>query len=100
MRAGKVRPQRSRPGVSWRTVADDDAHGRHTRHFAPDAMVGWPFAIAALERLRPWAVFALRIGILALLQETVRAMASRRAKRELVAKLKEFVEALERLPWD
>lgn len=81
-------------------MADDDAHGRNTRHFAPDAGVGWPYAIASLERLNTWAVMALRLGILALLQECVRAMAQPTAKRTLITRAQELLQALERLPWD
>lgn len=78
---------------------DDDEHGRHTRHFVPDAVVGWTFAVAALERLSPWAVFALRLGTLALLQECVHAMARTAAKKDLVARARELVAVLEQLPW-
>ncbi len=68
--------------------------------FSADAAIGWPYAIAALERLNSWAVLALRLGTLALLQECTRAMGQSRARRSLVARAKELVQALELLPWE
>jgi hypothetical protein len=78
----------------------DDVHKQHTRMFSPDPAIGWPFAVAALERLNPWAVLALRLGTLALLQECARAMAQSRARRSLLVRAKELVQVLEVLPWE
>lgn len=78
----------------------DDKHTRDTRHFTPDAIVGWQFAIATLERLNKWSVYALRLGTLALLQECVRHLTPRKAKREILERAKEIIAALENMPWD
>jgi hypothetical protein len=82
------------------TMSDDDKHERSTRHFTPDAGVGWQYAVASLERLNTWAVRALRMGTLWLLQRVVVEMARPGAKPELLARAKELLAALERLPWD
>lgn len=88
--------------VSWAHVADEDdsPHTRVTRHMVIDPVVGWPYAVAALERLNVWTVMALRLGTLALLQECVAAMALRGARKELVVRARELVDALDRMPWD
>ena len=61
--------------------------------------VSWALAVATLERINGWAVLALRLGTLALLQECVHAMAQPHAKPELVQRAKELVDALGQLPW-
>jgi len=60
----------------------------------------WPIVIASLEQLSSWAALALRLGTLALIQECVRDLAQRDAKREHVARLRELVEALAHMPFD
>lgn len=60
----------------------------------------WPLAITTLERLNGWAVLAMRLGTLALLQECVRAMAEPGASPDLVHKARELVDALAHMPWD
>lgn len=62
--------------------------------------VSWPLAIATLERLNNWAVLALRLGVLALLQECTRAMAQPNASPQLVVRARELVEALAHMPWE
>ena len=80
---------------------EDDGRDRlRTRAFSPSAELGWSFVIAALERVTPWAVMALRLGTLALLQECTRAMAQEHAPRALVVRAKELVAALDRMSWD
>jgi hypothetical protein len=81
-------------------VTDDDRHSRSTRHFSPNAATGWQYAVASLERLNTWAVRALRLGTLWLLQRVVREMSLPGAKPELVKQAQELLDVLERLPWD
>jgi len=60
----------------------------------------WPIVVASLEQLSDWAVFALRLGTLALIQNCVRELASRDARPEVVARLRELVEALAHMPFE
>lgn len=60
----------------------------------------WAIAVASLEQLSDWAALALRLGTLALIQECVRELAQREARRDLVARLRELVEALAHMPFD
>jgi hypothetical protein len=60
----------------------------------------WPLAVATLERLNNWAVLALRLGTLALLQECTRAMSQPNASPQLVMRARELVEALAHMPWE
>ncbi len=80
---------------------NDEFHDRHTRHFTPDASVGWAFAIATLERLGGWSVDAVRLGTLHLLQQCIRSMATPGGnKKLLLARAKELLDALDHLPWN
>jgi hypothetical protein len=67
---------------------------------AKDLKPSWPIVIASLEQLADWAVFALRLGTLALIQECVRELAERNARAETVARLRELVEALAHMPYE
>jgi hypothetical protein len=60
----------------------------------------WPIVVASLEQLGDWAVLALRLGTLALVQECVRELAQRHARAEVVKRLRELVEALEQMPYE
>jgi hypothetical protein len=60
----------------------------------------WPLVIASLERLGPYGVQALRLGLLSLLCESIRAMARPDAAADHVARAREYVDALAHLPWD
>lgn len=60
----------------------------------------WPIVIASLEQLSDWAVFALRLGTLALVQECVRELAQRDARADSVTRLRELVEALTHMPYE
>jgi len=60
----------------------------------------WPIVIASLEQLSSWAVLALRLGTLALIQECVRELAQRDAKADTVARLRELVEVIARMPYE
>jgi len=73
---------------------------RMTREMSPDQVLGWPYVIAALERIGSWSVLALRLGTLALLQECTRAMAQKDAKPDLVRRARELVDALALMPWE
>ena len=63
-----------------------------------DLKPSWPIAVASLEQLTDWAVFALRLGTLALIQECVRDLAQRDAKAETVERLRQLVEAIAHMP--
>jgi hypothetical protein len=74
---------------------------RHTVRLDPsDLKPSWPVAVASLEQLSSWAVFALRLGTLALIQECVRELSQRDARGEVVDRLRELVEALAHMPFD
>jgi len=65
-----------------------------------DVRPSWPVVVATLEQISDWAALALRLGILALMQECVRALAQPDARAELVVRMRELVEALAHLPFD
>ena len=65
-----------------------------------DLKVTWPIVIASLEQLSDWAVLALRLGTLALVQECVRELAQRDARAAVVVRLRELVEALAQMPYE
>lgn len=67
---------------------------------ASDLRPSWPIVVASLEQLADWAVFALRLGTLALIQECVRELAERNARAETVARLRDLVEALAHMPYE
>lgn len=73
-----------------------------TRHFAPstNTVVGWQYAIAALERIGPWAVNAMRMGILLVLQQCIRDLAKPKASRDLLTRASELLKVLDQIPWD
>ncbi len=88
---------------------DDDVPGeprvappvRATVQFDPrDLKPSWPIVVASLEQLADWAVFALRLGTLALINECVRDLAQRGASRETLERLRGLVEALGHMPFD
>jgi hypothetical protein len=60
----------------------------------------WPIVIASLEQLADWSVLALRLGTLALIQECVRELAQRDARKEVVVRLQSLVEALAQMPYE
>ncbi len=65
-----------------------------------DLRPSWPIIVASLEQLSDWAVLALRLGTLALIQECVRELAQRDARADLVARLRDLVEALAHMPFE
>ena len=65
-----------------------------------DLKPSWPIVVASLEQLSDWAVLALRLGTLALIQECVRELAQRDARAASIVRLRELVEALARMPVD
>ena len=65
-----------------------------------DLKPSWPLAVATLEQLNDWAPFALRLGILALIQNCVRELAHRDASADVVVRMRELVEALAHMPWE
>ena len=64
----------------------------------------WPIVLAELEQLSAESstesVFAMRLGILALIQECVRDLTSRSASRERLADLRRLVETLAQMPFE
>jgi len=60
----------------------------------------WPIVIASLEQLAEWSVLALRLGTLALINECVRELAQREARKEVVVRLQALVEALAHMPYE
>ena len=90
-------------------MSNDGSKGQRGPHEDPlptvrldprDLKVTWPILIASLEQLSDWAVLALRLGTLALVQECVRELAQRDAKAEVVVRLRELVEALAHMPYE
>lgn len=60
----------------------------------------WPIIIASLEQLSDWAVLALRLGTLALVQECVRELAQLNAPAAAVVRLRELVDILALMPYE
>lgn len=60
----------------------------------------WPIVIATLEQLAEWSVLALRLGTLALIQECVRELEQRDARKEVVVRLQALVDALAHMPYE
>ena len=63
-----------------------------------DFCASWPMAIASLEQLSGWAVLALRLGTLALIQQCVRELAEENARADLVVRLRVLTDALAHMP--
>ena len=63
-----------------------------------DVRPSWPMAIASLEKLSGWAVLALRLGTLTLIQQCVRELSVPAARAEAVARLRALTEALAHMP--
>ena len=63
-----------------------------------DFRATWPTAIASLEQLSGWAVLALRLGTLALIQQCVRELAEPDARAEVVVRLRVLTDALAHMP--
>jgi hypothetical protein len=82
-----------------------DRHGARTTRLDPAALAAagvtpWPLVLASLEQLGPWGIQALRLGLLSLLCESIRAMARPGATASHVTRIREYVEALAHLPWE
>ena len=65
-----------------------------SRDFRPS----WPIAIAMLEQLSGWAVLALRLGTLALIQQCVRELAEQDARADVIVRLRALTDALAHMP--
>ena len=63
-----------------------------------DFRASWPLAIASLEQLSGWAVLALRLGTLALIQQCVRELAEEDARADLIVRLRALTDALAHMP--
>lgn len=82
-------------------MSDDRKDDRPTVRLDPnDLKPSWPIAIATLEQLADWAVLALRLGILALIQECVRELAQRDARADTIDRLRTLVDALAHMPFE
>jgi len=81
------------------SVMSDDRE-RPTTALDPKTMTGWPIAIATLEQLGAWTVFAMRLGTLALLQDCVKRMADEGASIELLGEAQALLDALRHMPWE
>lgn len=58
----------------------------------------WPVVVASLEQLNTWALLAFRLGILALIQECVRELATVTPREGVLSRLRELVDVLVYLP--
>ncbi len=63
-----------------------------------DLKPSWPVMIAMLDQLGAWLPFALRLGVLALINNCVRELAEPTASPETIVRLRELVEMLAHLP--
>jgi hypothetical protein len=63
-----------------------------------DFRASWPTAIASLEQLSGWAVLALRLGTLALIQQCVRELAEQDARADVIVRLRALTDALAHMP--
>ena len=65
---------------------------------AKDFRPSWPIAIASLEQLSGWAVLALRLGTLTLINQCVRELAEPDARADAVVRLRALTDALAHMP--
>jgi hypothetical protein len=65
-----------------------------------DIRASWPIVIAYLEQMSGWAVLALRLGTLALIQDCVKELAKPDADPDIVAGLRKLVDALAHMPME
>lgn len=63
-----------------------------------DVRPSWPTTIALLEQLSGWAVLALRLGTLALIQQCVRELSEPDARADLVVTIRALTDALAHMP--
>lgn len=82
-------------------MSDDRKDERPTVRLDPnDLRPSWPIVVASLEQLADWSVLALRLGILALIQECVRELAQRDAKADVIERLRALIDALAHMPFE
>lgn len=82
-------------------MSDDSKDARPTVRLDPtDLKPTWPIVVASLEQLAEWSVLALRLGILALIQECVRELAQRDARADTIDRLRTLVDALAHMPFE
>ncbi len=60
----------------------------------------WPIVLATLEQLGSWTVLAIKLGMLALLQNKVREMAQENAPASLINEAQTLLDALRHMPWE
>ena len=60
----------------------------------------WPIALATLEQIGPWTIFAMRLGTLALLRDCIQRMAAEDAPASLVNEAQTLLDTLRRMPFD
>lgn len=79
----------------------DDDRDRPTTTLDPRTLIAsWPIALATLEQIGTWTVFAMRLGTLALLQDCVKRMAAEGSSAELLTEAQMLLDALKIMPWD
>lgn len=74
------------------------SHIKTARLDSRDFLPSWPLAIATLEQLSGWAVLALRLGTLALIQQCVRELAEENARADTIVRLRALTDALAHMP--
>lgn len=67
---------------------------------ATTGVTPWPLVLASLEQLGPWGIQALRLGLLSLLCDSIRALARTGATAEHIVRMREYIDALAHLPWE
>lgn len=65
-----------------------------------ELIVSWPRIVDELEKIEPWATFAFRLGIIEQIRALLWEMTEPDAHADLVARVRERVEVLARLPWE
>lgn len=74
---------------------------RPTVKLDPSALKpSWPIVVAYLEQFKPWGTMALRLGILALIQDCVRDLALYNADAGQVERLRDLVDSLAHMPFN
>lgn len=70
-----------------------------SRDLNPAEVFSWPLIVAMLERVGDWGPYAFRLGVLQLIRGELARMVNDDANAVCVARMREYVEVLARLPW-
>lgn len=60
----------------------------------------WDLAVASLELAAPWATHALKVGIVALINECMREIARPGGTKQSTVRAEELLKALRKMPYD